>query len=203
MVNQVYLLRNYIDRDIIKVGDCYVNSNQVRFEVKRKLVSLTEITLNIATPSLVLTVNQGLYTSLKECLGAFGKSIDSDTTQEDVDNTLDFFWGNNIKVLKSAFVEYLQNNKYNPYWLGDNLIFVKTLYIKYDVKVCQVINTDYETHTFVEVNNKFLASVQEIAKIGVDVYLNETAFLLSHLDKIHLDSLKEDLKSLKTRLIII
>jgi hypothetical protein len=203
MANEVFLLKNYINKDSIKVGDYYINKNKIRFEVTRKLVSLTEITLNITTPSLALTINQGLYSSLKECLGKFGESVDSDTTQEDVDNTLDFFWDNDIKVLKSTFVEYLQNNNYSPYWLKNNLIFVKTIYTSYDVRVCQIIDRDYETHTFVEVKGEYIGVSSQLAKRCVDVYREETAFLLSQLDNIHLDSLKEDLEGLKTRLVII
>jgi len=209
MSQNVYLLKNYINKDTIKVGDYYINNNQVKCEVTSKLVSLTEIILTISTSVTTDTfqVHQGLSSTLKDCLSVFGQSITENTTNKDIKDSLDFFnffdVGNRINVLKSSFIEYLQDNRYFLFEKESTFIFTKIIYTNYNISIYQSINEEYETSTFVTVNNKYLASVQELAKNDINIYRDETSFLLSRLDNINLNTLKQDLTNLKNRLVVI
>ena len=203
----MYLLRNYIDKDSINIGDCYVNSNQVRFEVTQKIVSTTEILLIINIDGITsINSYQGLHTTLKNVLGGFGESITKTNTKEDIEASLEFFEYEealNVKVLKASFVEYLENNKYSVEYFENNLVFCKNTFVNYNLAVYEAINEDFDTYKFVVIKGKYIDTLTSLAKKGVDVYNPETAYLLSKLDIIKLDSVKEDLENLKTRLVIL
>ena len=135
--NKMYLLRNYIDKYSINTGDCYVNSNQVRFEVTQKIVSTTEILLIINIDDTTsINAYQGLQSTLKDVLGIFGKSITKTSTKEDIEASLEFFEYEealNVKVLKASFVEYLQNNKYSVEYFENKLVFCKNIFVNYNL----------------------------------------------------------------------
>ena len=203
----MYLLRNYIDRDSINIGDCYVNSNQVRFEVTQKIVSTTEILLIINIDDTTsINAYQGLHSTLKDVLGIFGKSITKTSTKEDIEASLEFFEYEealNVKVLKASFIEYLQNNKYSVEYFENNLVFCKNTFVNYNLVVYEAINEDFYTYKFVVIKGKYIDTLTSLVKRGVDVYKEETAYLLSKLDIINLDSVKVDLENLKTRLVVL
>lgn len=203
----MYLLRNYIDKDIITIGDCYVNSNQVRFAVKQKLISTTEILLTVHIDDTTsINAYQGLHSTLKDVLGIFGESITKTTTKEDIEASLEFFEGEealNVKVLKASFIEYLENNKYSIEHSENKLVLCKNIFVSYNVVVNEAIEEDFNTYKFVAIKGKYLDTVSSLAKKGVDVYNPETAYLLSNLPNINLDSVKVDLEKLKNRLVIL
>ena len=203
----MYLLRNYIDKNSINIGDYYINSNQIRFEVTQKIVSTTEIILIININDITsINAYQGLHSTLKDVLSIFGESITKTSTKEDIEASLEFFEyeeAPNVKVLKASFLEYLENNKYSAEIFENNLVFCKNIYVSYNVVVYEAIEEDFNTYKFVAIKGKYIATVSSIAKKGVDVYNPETAYLLSHLPNINLDSVKEDLENLKNRLVVL